>query len=342
MLCLERADYKWLLPLCAGVFTVCYSLEKLHPEFVEKLSEETRVGDYVAANTLGFFLLAFVIYYFKKSFDRDRKRLKRKHIMLTEAWENLKVENKRAEDALSVKNQFLANISHEVRTPLNGILGYSEILSDTSLNETQVQYLSIIKKSGNLLLSIVNDVLDISKIESGKMELESAVFNLREIVEDTSKLAELSIRNSGKNLRLNIEIEENLPHQFKGDSLRISQILLNLLGNAVKFTAEGHIHLRLKKDSRKNALHISVSDTGIGIDEDAVEKLFEPFTQADSSITRRYGGTGLGLAICRKLAVMMGGEIGVNSVKGKGSDFFVFIPFDSGHLYSQNISFPDE
>ncbi|HNF28488.1 MAG TPA: histidine kinase dimerization/phospho-acceptor domain-containing protein, partial [Leptospiraceae bacterium] len=190
MLCLERKDYRWLLPLCVGMFIICYSIELLFPESVARLSEETKIGDYIATTVMGFFLLAFVIYYFKKSFDRDRRRLKRKHIMLTEAWEKLKAENKRAEDALSVKNQFLANISHEIRTPLSGILGYSEILLDTEMNETQIQYLSVIRKSGNLLLSIVNDILDISKIESGKMQLEFAVFNLREIVEDTSKLAE--------------------------------------------------------------------------------------------------------------------------------------------------------
>lgn len=330
MLCLERKDYKWLLPLCILIFIICYFIELFFPESVVKLSEETRVGDYIASNIMGFFLLSFVIYYFKKSFDRDRRRLKRKHIMLTQAWERLKIENKRAEDALSVKTQFLANISHEIRTPLNGILGYSEILADTEMNETQIQYLSVIKKSGSLLLSIVNDVLDISKIESGKMDLEHTVFNLREVVLDSVKLIELSIRNSRKNLFLNIEIAEDLPDTFKGDSLRISQIFLNLLGNAVKFTPAGQINFRLRKDAEKNALHITVSDTGIGIDEDTVGKLFEPFTQADISITRKYGGTGLGLAICRKLTNMMGGEIGVNTVKGKGSDFFVYLPFDSG------------
>lgn len=220
------------------------------------------------------------------------------------------------------KSQFLSTMSHEIRTPLNGVIGVAELLESTELTKHQSEYVSIILKSGDTLLSLINDILDISKIEAGKLELENVPFNLGEILGDT--LQTLSLKANEKELELAFHIPPEVPNNIVGDPGRFRQIIVNLVGNAIKFTERGEIVVDLKlesSDSTKVRLGFEVRDTGIGISENQLQKIFEAFGQADSSTTRQYGGTGLGQTIASQLVAMMGGELKVSSEAGVGSTF---------------------
>jgi signal transduction histidine kinase/DNA-binding response OmpR family regulator len=236
----------------------------------------------------------------------------------------LEVANKRAKDADIAKSEFLANMSHEIRTPMNGVMGMAELLTKTDLTDKQKMFADVIVKSGSSLLMIINDVLDFSKIESGQLKLDPAPFNLTEVVEDAAAL--LSLKFAEKNLELAIRIAPNVPEMLFGDSGRIKQLLINLLGNAVKFTETGHVYLEVSgvsSDTGSNInLGFSIEDTGIGISKEDCSKVFEKFSQVDASATRSYEGTGLGLSISSSLVKLMGGDIGVNSELGNGSTFW--------------------
>lgn len=234
-----------------------------------------------------------------------------------------------AESANRTKSEFLANMSHEIRTPMNGIMGMAQLLSMTEPTEEQKEYLGYIESSGRNLLTLINDILDLSKIESGKIELEHTDFSLAQAVKDVINTQISAIRS--KHLGINCIIGSDIPETVHGDQLRFKQIILNLLGNAIKFTEQGEITVSagieiLVDDTA--IVNISVRDTGIGIAPDQHEKIFGAFNQADASTTRRYGGTGLGLAICRRLVELMGGSIGVKSTGENGSEFHVSLPFE--------------
>jgi CheY-like chemotaxis protein/nitrogen-specific signal transduction histidine kinase len=238
---------------------------------------------------------------------------------------------KMAEGALAsskAKSEFLANMSHEIRTPMNGVVGMIDLLPDTPLTSEQHDCAKTIRNSADALLSIINDILDFSKIEAGKMTFEKASFDLLETVK--SAVALLIPRAQSKKLPLTFSIAQDVDAQLVGDAARLRQILLNLLGNAVKFTEVGEVTLEITLVSETDGdmdLHFSVRDTGAGISEEAQKNLFRSFTQADSSTTRRFGGTGLGLAICRKLVELMGGSIGLQSTLGQGSTFWFTLKF---------------
>jgi PAS domain S-box-containing protein len=232
----------------------------------------------------------------------------------------------RIAEAAKAKEAFLATMSHEIRTPLNGVLGMATLLSDTPLSDEQRDYIRLIRASGDTLLRLINDVLDFSKIEAGQMTLESASVEVISLVEETFELVAEKARE--KRLALYYDLREDVPYYILGDVTRLRQVLLNLLSNAIKFTERGEVSLTLRAQRTKTGkleLEGRVRDTGVGIDDDEIAKLFTPFTQADASTTRKYGGTGLGLAIVKRLTQAMNGDVRVESVKGKGATFIFTI-----------------
>jgi two-component system, sensor histidine kinase and response regulator len=241
-------------------------------------------------------------------------------LMSTDATERKRALGEAVEASRS-KSEFLANMSHEIRTPLNGVIGMLELLLQGELPPGQREYAQTAALSGEALLGVINDILDFSKIEAGKLELDAHDFDLREAIEDTCEM--LAPQAHGKGLELLAWIDEGVPPLVRGDRGRLRQVLTNLLANAIKFTAAGDVTLRVRSDvaDGRARLAFEISDTGIGIEAEAVARLFDPFSQADTSVTRRYGGTGLGLAISRRLVELMGGELRCESTPGEGSTF---------------------
>jgi len=247
---------------------------------------------------------------------------------VSERTKELEAAKLRAEQSSKARSEFLANMSHEIRTPMNGVLGMMELLRATELDEKQLNYVNTAKNSGNNMLVILNDILDLSKYESGKLQIEEEKFNIVDTIDDLVSLFSLELQAKG--VELLVYLEPEIPVFLYGGKTRFWQVVMNLLGNAKKFTAAGEIKLSLELNNEENnelEILVKIKDSGIGIAEDALEKIFESFEQAETNTTRHYGGTGLGLALCKRLTQMMGGDVHVKSTLGKGSEFYFTVKF---------------
>lgn len=319
---------------------------KLTIGFLISLLVPASVFSFIYLDKLNIFIgFAFAMYfvylmmYSRKYYLISQENIKSKVDMeiqkdqLEESEQLLKIQNQqlgealnRAKSADKAKSLFLANMSHEIRTPLNGIIGMSHLLQKTRLNDDQNQKVSIIEFSAETLVNLVNDILDFSKIEAGKLELDLDHFQLDHILSNITGLFLEKAKEKG--LEISYEVDNNLPQFLYSDQIRIRQIVINLINNAIKFTEEGYVKLKLhlmEFSGNQFKLRFEVKDTGIGISEENQKKIFTAFTQSDASYTRKFGGTGLGLAISKRLAELMGGEIGVESQLGEGSTFWFTI-----------------
>lgn len=231
----------------------------------------------------------------------------------------------KAEESDKAKSEFLANMSHEIRTPMNAIIGYVDLILKDKLQAEHRSYLETVKESGHLLLNLINDVLDLSKIEAGQLVLEISPVSIKELLTDAQVMAKGLLIGAKSNLALNVEIDEKINDEILVDGLRLRQVLNNLLSNAIKFTSEGHVTMNVKREDA--FIHFLVEDSGIGLDEKDFEKIFDMFGQADASSTRQYGGSGLGLTISKKIVELMGGKMWVDSKLGEGSSFHFTIPY---------------
>jgi signal transduction histidine kinase/CheY-like chemotaxis protein len=276
------------------------------------------------ALNLGTSLIIFVLLSGAVIFWTIISTIKKQNLLI----HKLNISEKNVRDAARIKENFMANMSHEIRTPLNAILGFTNLLQHNKLDNDSREYVQAIQKSGETLLNIINDILDLSKIEAGMMRIESAPFSIRELV--SSVITMFTTKANEKKIQLCENIDETIPYNLEGDAIRLTQILVNLIGNALKFTEKGSITIKISNEGITGNLiktGISITDTGIGIEKEKLEYIFERFQQAEDSVTRKYGGTGLGLSIVKDLVTLQKGNIEVASTPGKGTTFYLTLTY---------------
>ncbi|MEX0845379.1 MAG: response regulator [Balneolaceae bacterium] len=318
VICTAYSDYSW-----EEILSELGNSDKLL--FMKKPFDATALKQTTLTLTTKWKLQQESLKYTQKLEEEVKERTKE----LTQLVADYKLMKEKAEQASEAKSEFLANVSHEIRTPMNGIIGMNDLLLESDLESEQKEYAELVKYSAKALMGIINDILDLAKVEAGKMEIEVIPFDLRDSLKELKKLLEFSAQN--KDVEIKSEIHPDIPEKVMGDPMRIRQILLNYGNNAVKFTEKGSIKLKvdlLNEDEKTVTLRFSVKDTGIGIPEQKMKQIFDPFSQADASTTRKYGGTGLGLSICKQLSGLMKGKVGVESTEGKGSEFWFEVTLD--------------
>jgi signal transduction histidine kinase/CheY-like chemotaxis protein len=312
------------------IFLGCYYVEQHFPALVQQYSSPTaKESDLITSAVTNVLIVGLLVGFIKKSHETDKRDLIRKSEELQASQIELSASRDQAEAATFAKSNFLANMSHEIRTPLNGIIGTAQLLSRTSLLPEQQELLQTLQSSSNLLINIISDILDISKIEADKLILHPVSTHLRNCIKTVIEITEPAITTLHKPLKLTYQVDDHVADYVIADQGRLQQILVNLIGNAIKFTDEGSVTLRVTASEIRNNIQeitFSVKDDGIGISEEALAQLFKPFTQVNTTALRKYGGTGLGLSICKKLVEMMQGKIQVESKEAEGSLFSFTLP----------------
>jgi signal transduction histidine kinase/AmiR/NasT family two-component response regulator len=330
MMLLKHQYHFYYIGVLMVVFYGCYLLEKQFPHWVaQPQSTSQKEVDLISSAISNVLMAGLLISFLKRSHEKDKSSLLAKSEELQSSQTALSTAKDRAEDATVAKSNFLANMSHEIRTPLNGIIGTAQLLSLSELNDGQRELLQTLQSSSNLLINIISDILDLSKIEADKLTLHTKPVDIRNCIKTVLEISYPGISVPGKTISLNYNIDNNLAAYLKMDESRIQQILVNLIGNAIKFTDEGSVLLNITATNLTadvQEVTFSVKDTGIGISEEALSQLFKPFTQVNTTALRKYGGTGLGLSICKKLVEMMNGKIWAESRENEGSVFSFSLP----------------